>query len=213
MVQKNWLSKLARAALCGFLALSLGIPGMAGAHCDTMDGPVVVAARAALDKGEATPVLKWVKKEDEAEVRDAFKQALAVRTKGKEAKEMADRCFFETVVRLHRAGEGEPYTGLKPAGTDSGPIVKAADQALESGSVKVLVKNLTDQIAAGVRERFQIAAEKQKRAEESVEAGRAYVTAYVEFMHYAEKLYHDALGHGPHQGPASGPKTEGCQHH
>jgi hypothetical protein len=108
MGQKTGLSKLARAALWGFLALSLGAPEMAGAHCDTMDGPVVVAARGALDKGEVTPVLKWVKKADEAEVRAAFKQARTVRTKGEEAKELADRHCFETVVRLHRASESEP---------------------------------------------------------------------------------------------------------
>jgi hypothetical protein len=49
--------------------------------------------------------------------------------------------------------------------------------------VEVLVKNLTDQIATGVRERFHVAAEKKQHVEESVEAGRTYVAAYVEFMH------------------------------
>jgi hypothetical protein len=27
---------------------------------------------------------------------------------------LADTHFFETVVRLHRLGEGESFTGLKP---------------------------------------------------------------------------------------------------
>ncbi len=121
MKRKESFGKLALLAIGSLLSIVLWVPMQAWPHCDTMDGPVVVAAQAALDGGEVTPVLKWVKKEDEAEVRSAFKQALAVRTKVKEAKEMADRYFFETVVRLHRASEGEPYTGIKSAGA-GGPV-------------------------------------------------------------------------------------------
>src|SRR3990172_5644367 len=77
------------------------------AHCDTMDGPVVVEARAALEKGEVTPALKWVKPEYEEEVKAAFAKAIQVRSKGPEAKEVADAYFLETLVRLHRSGEGE----------------------------------------------------------------------------------------------------------
>lgn len=206
-------SKLALSAIGGLLLIFLWVPMPAWSHCDTMDGPVVVDARTALEKGIVSPVLKWVNKGQEAEVTAAFKQVLSVRAKSQEAKELADRYFFETVVRLHRASEGEPYTGLKPAGTDPGPIVRAADQGLEGGSDNVLVKMLTDHITHGVRERFQVAAEKKKHAEESMEAGRAFVAAYVEFIHYAERLYRDALGHRPHHDAASGPKTEGCDHH
>ena len=61
------------------------LPSMACAHCDTLDGPVVMAARAALEKGDVTPVLKWVKKENEEEIRALFKKTLAVRSKGAEA--------------------------------------------------------------------------------------------------------------------------------
>jgi hypothetical protein len=96
--------------------LWLIIPGIASAHCDTLDGPVVMTAKAALEKGDVTPVLKWVRKEDEKEIREQFKKTLTVRAKGPEAKELADMYFFETLVRIHRAGEGAPYTGLKSAG-------------------------------------------------------------------------------------------------
>lgn len=102
------------AAIC--LAAALWSAPALRAHCDTLDGPVVAAARVALDKGDNTPVLKWIRAGQEAEVRTAFEQALVERTKGPEARELADRYFFETLVRVHGAGEGAPYTGLKPAG-------------------------------------------------------------------------------------------------
>ena len=171
---------------------------VARAHCDTMAGPVVLAAKAALEKKDVTPVLKWVKKDDEAEIKTAFTKTLAVRSKGPEARELADQFFFETLVRVHRAGEGEPFTGLKPAGTELGPAIEGADKALESGSVEKLVKLVTDEAAAGIRRRFAEAREKKAHAEHNVEAGREFVAAYVEYVHYVEGLHQAAEAAGAH---------------
>ncbi len=193
------------------LAASLLVlaPRMAGAHCDTLDGPVVATARVALEKGDVTPVLKWVTKENEAEIRAAFSRTLAVRGKGPEARELADTYFFETLVRLHRAGEGAPYAGLKPAGTDLGSVVVGADRALEAGSVEGLVKLVTDGVAAGIRERFARATTARKHADESVEAGREYVEAYVEYVHYVERV-HAAAASGALHGE---PENAAAEHH
>lgn len=173
------------------------MPRPALAHCDTMNGPVVAAARIALQKGDVTPVLKWVKPEAEPEIRAAFARTLKVRTAGPEARNLADMYFFETLVRVHRAGEGEPYTGLKPADTDVDPAIKGADQALESGSVDALVKLVTSDIAAGIRKRFTQAMEARRHADDSVERGRDYVTAYVEYVHLVENFHLIATGKSP----------------
>lgn len=174
-------------------------------HCDTMDGPVVADAKIALEKSDVTGVLKWIPQESEAELRQAFDRTLAVRTKGPQARELADLYFFETLVRLHRAGEGEPYTGLEPAGSEVSPVVAKADQALQSGSVDTLAKEVAADVEAGIRRRFAAAAEAQKHATESIEAGRKFVAAYVEFVHYAEALHQAAAGQTAyHSGPAEG---------
>ncbi|MDZ7260615.1 MAG: DUF6448 family protein [candidate division KSB1 bacterium] len=199
------------AILC--LGIWLFSPRLAHSHCDTLDGPVVMAAKLALEKGDVTPVLKWIKEEHEGEVRQAFQKTLAVRTKGPEAKELADRYFFETLVRLHRAGEGAPYTGLKPAGTVE-PIVAKADKALESGSVDDLVRLLTSAMTAGIHERFERVIKTKKHADESVTAGREFVAAYVEFVHYVERLHLDIEDKGIHHGePAEEARVEGQHKH
>jgi len=172
---------------CG--AVVLPLPRKASAHCDTMDGPVVRAAKLALDKPDVTPVLKWVKPRYEGEIRTAFQKTLDVRALSAEAKGLADMYFFETLVRLHRAGEGAPYAGIKPAGTAVEPPVAAADKALETGSADPLVRMVTEAVAAGIRERFAHATEKGKHSDDSVEAGREFVAAYVVFVHYVEGLY------------------------
>lgn len=180
------------------------------AHCDTLDGPVVSVAKATLEKGDVTPVLKWVKPEGEAEIRDAFKKTITVRKQSAEAKELADRYFFETLIRVHRAGEGEPFTGLKPSGTPLEPGVAGADKAMEKGSVDDLVKDLTDAVADGVKKRFTRAAEAKKQCDRNVEAGREYVEAYVEFVHYVENLHAAAAISSVHGGAA---QPETAHHH
>jgi hypothetical protein len=176
------------AVVLTLVALVLAVPVPARAHCDTLNGPVVAAARIALQRGDVTPVLKWVEPESEAEVRSAFVRTLAVRKTGPEARDLADLYFFETLVRLHRAGEGAPYTGLKPADTKLEPSVEAADQALDRGSAEAVIKLVTAHVAEGIRERYGRAAEAKRHADEGVAQGRAFVAAYVEFLHYVENL-------------------------
>lgn len=176
------------------------LPGEAAAHCDTMDGPVVTAAKLAVDTGNVTPVLKWVRKADEQRIRVAFERTLKVRALGPEAREMADTYFFETLVRVHRAGEGEPYTGLKPAGTEVEAGVALADKSLDSGSADDLVKQVTAEVASGIRQRFQRVQQASAHADQSVDAGRKFVAAYVEFIHYVESMHQVVTGtaHGQH---------------
>jgi hypothetical protein len=189
------------------LMVMMMLPNPALAHCDGMDGPVVKAAQKALATGDVTLVLIWVQKQDEKEVRQAFERTLAVRKFGQAAQELADMYFFETLVRIHRAGEGEPYTGLKPAGRDLGPVIPLADQVLTAGKADALVNLITDETRKGLLERFEHARKAKNYAATDVEAGRKYVQAYVEFIHYAERVFEagtqDAEGHVPeHQSPA-----------
>jgi hypothetical protein len=181
----------------------LAAPFEAGAHCDTMDGPVVHDARAALDSGDVTTVLKWVEPEAEATIREGFRRTIAVRALGPEARDMADRSFFELLVRIHRQGEGAPYTGIEPPGTEVDPVIATADAALEKGSVEPLSRMLAAQIEKGLRERFGRAAEAKKHAAQSVERGREYVRAYVDFMHYAERLAAGAAGPAEREPPSA----------
>ena len=182
--------------------LDLGGAGVALAwgigHCDGMDGPVVTLAKKALDSGNVNLVLPWVRAEDEHEIRHAFEHALAVRKLGQEARELADTHFFETLVRIHRAGEGAPYTGLKPAGRDLGPAVPAGDKALEDGSIEPVVKLLSDAVRHGLHQRYHAAMSRRRFDPDDVAEGRAYVEAYVPYIHYVEGLWQAATraGHG-----------------
>ena len=190
----------------GFVLLIM--PAKVFGHCDGMDGPVVQAAQRALAKGDVNLVLSWVQATNEAEIRKVFAKTLAVRKLNPEARELAGLYFFETLVRIHRAGEGAPYTGLKPAGRDFGPAIPAADKAIETGAVEPLVKLITSESANGIRERFQKVTAAKMFSAEDVNAGRGYVKAYVEFVHYVEGLHESVQGGGDEHSESGGKPPE-----
>lgn len=182
------------------LALTLALAAPTAAHCDSMNGPVVTAARRALETGDVNAVLVWVGAEDEPEIRAAFRKTLAVRGLSDEARELADHYFFETLVRVHRAAEGEPYSGLKPASYEPPAGIAAADRAIENGSFKRLNDELAEHAVGMLRDRFARVQELKSYDPTDVEAGRAYVHAYVAFIHLVENLHGLIHGEGAHTG-------------
>ncbi|MFO7530669.1 MAG: DUF6448 family protein [Marinobacter sp.] len=166
------------------------------AHCDSLDGPVIEDARTALNKKSLTPVLKWIGPDDEKNLTMAFNSTLEVRSLDPKARELADKYFFETLVRLHRATEGAPFTGLKPAGSASA-AAKAADKALAEGNVDALAKKLGEKVTSYVVEQFQ-KTERDANAE-SVADGREFVDNYVRYVHSIEEIHNIVAGaHSEH---------------
>lgn len=165
---KRWI-------LTSLLVLTLAAPALA--HCDTEDGPVILAGREALATSRPELALVWVQPAGEAETRAAFERALVDRG--------AEVAFLETLVRVHRQGEGEPYEGLKPADTPVPAPVEALDRALAARSA--------DGLDADVRaayERLQLLTGYDLR---DLAAGRRFVAAYVQEIHHLEEA---ATTHG-----------------
>ena len=184
--QRNPIVK--RFIVTSLVAGAMGVSLPAMAHCDTLDGPVVAAGRKALDSGNVNLVLVWVQKKDESEIRTMFQKALAVRKAGGQAKELADMYFFETLVRVHRMGEGAAYVGLKPAGRIE-PVVAASDRSVETGKLDGVATLVAKRMEEGLHRNFDAVMAKKKYDPNDVAAGRAFSSAYVEYVHYVERLY------------------------
>ena len=169
------------------------------AHCDTMDGPVVADARKAIEKNNVNYVLKWVTPQNEKEIKEAFGLMNKVRPLSREARELSEKYFFETVVRLHRAGEGIPYSGIKPSGTPVNEKILAADRSIELGNLTPLEKLVPKENLPELNKRFKKVMLKKTFDVNDVKAGREYVEAYVEFFHFAEGEEkgrdHEHVGH------------------
>jgi len=156
------------------------------AHCDTMDGPLVKDAKTALEKSNVNYVLKWVQPQYETEIKDAFILTMKVRILSPDARILADKYFFETVVRVHRSGEGVPFTGVKPSGTPVDERIQAADKSIESGTLSPLKGLVTKEMLPELETRFNKVMSLKRFDVNNVKAGREYIEAYVQFFKFAE---------------------------
>ena len=192
-----------KTLICALVAAGL-LFGMqnAHAHCDSLDGPVAKAVQKSLEDGNVNPVMAYAPAAAEAEIRTAFEKSRKVRALGADARALADQAFMETVIRLHRAGEGAAYTGLKPAGADYGPVIPAAEHAVETGDLTKLKTVLVEEIEHALRERLEHVQELQKKASlepktaAEVPHARERISAELGFITFAEVLRQAAHGKG-----------------
>jgi Family of unknown function (DUF6448) len=167
-------------------------------HCDSLDGPVVTAARQALDMGDVDVVLPYVPAEGEEDVRAVFDAVLPIRGLSHAAREVGDRLFFETVVRVHRAGEGAAYTGLKPAGLDVGPVIPLAERAIAAGSPEPVARYLSGVLNDELKRRLEEVNTLAATRDRSVADARSWVQAMLGFQVYSHHLL-QALHASAHQ--------------
>jgi hypothetical protein len=198
MSQKK-INKAIRFSLLSLLLFSLLFfsSTVAFAHCDTMDGPVIADAKKAITENNVNYVLKWVRTQDEAEIKEAFNLSMKVRVLSPEAKELSDKYFFETLVRVHRNGEGVPFTGVKPSGTPVDEKILAADKSIELRNLSPLKDLVPKDKMPELTKRFNKVMSLRNFNVNNVEAGREYIEAYVQFFHFAEgeEEGHDAHAH------------------
>ncbi len=177
---------IALTGVVAFAALALTTPTQA--HCDSAKGPVATSAHQALLSDDIKLILPYVKPESEAELTAAFKQARMVRKQGNTARQLADRYFIETAVRLHRAGEGAPYTGV--TNDDTPEAILTADRAMANGSVDEVNTMLDQAMRKGVEAKYHAVIEARAEAAHlnTVEAHRERVEAELMFEKFVYEM-------------------------
>lgn len=206
MKSKKLVTSIAAVIVAvGIMAIS---PLAAYAHCDTMDGPTVADGKKALESGNINYALKWVQPEYEKEITDAFNLSIKVKDLSPEAKEISEKYFYDNLVRVHRAGEGAPFDGVKPHGTPIDEKVAAADKSIEAGNLSPLKGLIEEEKVPELGERFEKVMALKDYDVNNVEEGREYIEAYVKFFKFAEGEEDHAHGiHGEealHEGDVHG---------
>lgn len=193
LIHSHTARLLSAAIIVGGLLLFR--PGTVSAHCDTMDGPVVNAARDSLASGNPNFMLIWVQPKDEKKMQRLFRRVLRRRA-AKDGEEV-DLKLFEALVRMHREGEGAPFTGLKPAG-EVEPSIAALDRSLTEGTADPLVHELPNISEDLLRQHVAELLELRVYDPNDLDAGREYVEAYVTFAHKVEALAGGGEAHDEH---------------
>jgi Family of unknown function (DUF6448) len=97
-------------------------------HCDSLDGPVVTAARRALDADDVDLVLPFVPEEAETEVRAVFDRVRPARGMGETAREVAE--FLAGVLHEELSHRLERVTALATTQDRSVPDARAYVEAV-----------------------------------------------------------------------------------
>jgi len=202
MKTKNYAvkRKLLQSAITLSLIAIFSLMSMqpASAHCDSFDGPALKDAARALETNNVDLILKWIHTEMEAEVVPLFHKTYSLRNGDREVYEIVQKHFYETFIRLHREMEGAPFTGLKAAGTTA-HITVMSDIALESGDFASLLKALNKHVNGQLQEKYDKTVALYQVKDNSVELGRQYVKAYVDYTHSVEAVHDILAGEGGHQ--------------
>jgi len=197
MRRKTLLNRMIITLIIATMTIFITLP--TSAHCDSYDGPLIKDALKAIGTGKVAPVLKWIDEKHEQEIVTLFNKTVSLKGGDKEIYAIVEKHFLETLVRLHREGEGAPFTGLKPAGSVS-PIIAMADQAVASGEPATLITKLDDHLNKVLKEKYDLVIEKSLRKDVSAAEGREYVRAYVEYTHFLEAIHGIIEGGGGHEG-------------
>ena len=68
-----------------------------------------------------------------------------------------------------------------------------------AGSVDALAEKIGNAVRNEIKKRFKEAVEKKNHAEESVEEGREFVEAYVQYVHFIEGIHNMVAKGAEHQ--------------
>jgi hypothetical protein len=151
---------------------------------DLGEGPVIKAARRALKTGNMNYVLVWVPEESEKKLKNLFEKTFCEQRAGKDGQNIAIGWYFETVSRLHCAGERALFTCMKNAGPDESTVILKAERAIETGDEKEIAEFVPKNYEDDFRHRFRDVMEKKNYAMNNVTAGRVYVAAFIDFIRY-----------------------------
>ncbi len=166
--------------ILGLAVMLMGIGVFA--NCDRELGPIVITAKKAIKSGDVSPLLKWTKPKYEQQIRTAFAQDQKVRTLSPEAKIVADNYFLNTAVRLHMAGEGQGFHGIKP-GFGAKPLI-GANEALNNQDIDKLILKYEKDLAVQLRAKYDAVMSLDKTKDINLKDGRAWVVNYAHYLHY-----------------------------
>ena len=155
---------------------------------DITKGLVMDAAKMALDTGNVNYVLIWVPEASENKLKNLFDKTVCEHRDRKDVQDIALDWYFETVSRLHRSRKRVLYTFMKPDGLDESQIFQKVERAIEIGDVEELIGDIPYTKEGDLRQRFRHVMDKRNYDVNNIAAGRAYVSAFIDFIIYVHNL-------------------------
>ena len=153
------------------------------------NGPVMRAAKMALETGNANYILIWVPEESENTLKNLIEKTCCERSSRKNIQNLAINWYFQTVSRLKYANGWPHCPGMKSERSDEKPIVLMVERAIETGNIEEIIGVIPCTHAGDVRQRFHHVMDKRNYNVDNIADGRAYVSSFIDLIVYLNNLY------------------------
>jgi len=157
-------------------------------YYNSENGPVIIAAKKALETGNPNYVLIWVPEESENTLKNLLEKTFCERSTRKNIQNRGIDWYFESVNRLHFTCRWPHCPGMTSDGSDMKMIVSMVERAFETGNCEEICGVLPIAHTAEVKLRFHNVMNKRNYTVDDIAAGRAYVSAFIAFIAYLHNL-------------------------
>jgi hypothetical protein len=157
------------------------------------DGPVISAAKRALETGNAHYILIWIPEESENTVKNLLEKAYCERYTQKNAYNHIVDWYFETINHLHSVHYGPYNLTISTKAPEEKTIIFLVERTCESGNFEEITTVIQDTPSGEMRQRFNDVMKKRNYGVENIAAGRVYVSAFTDFIAFVNNLRSGSL--------------------
>jgi hypothetical protein len=159
---------------------------------DEMQGPVVKAAKMALETGNVNYILIWLPEESENTLKNLLEKTCCTRSSRMNMKNRAYDWYFEMVNRFFNIGRPRDNLTIR-GGLAEKPLDLKVDKAIESGNFEEIRDIIPVTHEADAKQRFLHVMNMRNYPVNNIAEGRAYVSAFFDFNRYMHDLYSGIL--------------------
>lgn len=155
---------------------------------DVIQGPVVKAAKMALETGNVNYILIWLPEESENTLKNLLEKTCCKRSSRMNMQNQAYDWYFATVNRFFSTSRSYDYLKTQFGGLAEKPLVLKVDTAIESGNFEEIRDIIPITHEADAKQRFLHVMNMRNYPVNDIAAGRAYVSAFFDFNRYVHDL-------------------------
>lgn len=155
---------------------------------DSHNGPMMIAAKRALETGKAHHILIWIPEKSENTLKNLLEKVCCKRRIQADGHDRIVDWYFETISRFHSGYYGPHNLNISTKTPEEKSIIFLVESACESGNFEEITTVIRDTPTGEMRQRFDDVMKKRNYCEENIAAGRVYVSVFTYFIAFVNNL-------------------------
>lgn len=146
------------------------------------NGPVMRAAKMALETGNVDYILIWVPEESANTLKNLLEKTCCERTTRRKARNHSVEWYMQTINRLHSEYFRPHDLNISTKTAEERRTILQVEKACETGNFDEIATVMQVTSDEEIRRRFNEVLDKSDYDVDNIAAGRAYVSAFTDFI-------------------------------